>query len=138
MLNITEAAEFKLEQTFDWMAELDKLAKHCDLPGGYELMLHRKINYLRTYGLFKTKPNGVRYVDSQDEMHVILVPDSLAVANHNFGIIWKMPGDREPHMTGLLYWNGPNRTDPTDLMNGVTPAFDIQEKGHTWEWSVHT
>lgn len=138
MLNLTDAAEFKLEQTIDWMRELDELGKHCEMDTTYELQLFRKLNYLRTYNLFKTKENGVRYVDSQEEMKVILTPDSVTTANHNFGVIWKIRGDHQPFMTGLLYWNGPNRTCPTDLMNGVNPSYDIRLNGHAWEWSVHT
>lgn len=138
MLTLTEAAEFRLEQTIDWMRELDELGKHCEMSTRYELGLLRKLNYLRTYGLFKTKDNGVRYVDAQSEMNVVLMPDCISQAGHNFGVVWKQPGDREPFMTGLLHWNGPNRTEPTDLLNGVTPSFDIRVNGLQWEWSVHT
>lgn len=138
MISLTEAAEFRLEQTLEWMRELDKLGEHCELRTTYELGLLRKLNYLRTYGLFKTKDNGVRYVDSQDEILVILTPDSLNQAGHNFGVIWKHHGERAPFMSGLLFWNGPNRTDPMDLLHGVHPQFDMAVNGLSWEWSVHT
>lgn len=138
MLSLTEAAEFRLEQTLEWMEELDAIAQHCGLKTWYELGLHRKLNYLRTYGLFKSKDNGVRYVDAQDEDTVCLTPECCGRLNHNFALSWRRHGERTPYMHGLLYWNGPSRTDPADLLNNKTPDFDIKKKGLTWEWSVHT
>ncbi|MFA6132411.1 MAG: hypothetical protein WC869_00190 [Phycisphaerae bacterium] len=130
MLALTDEGELRLERVLEWMRELDQLARHLELPGGHELNLLRKLNYLRTYGLIKAKPNGTRYVDTNNEVKVILTPDPLT--SLSFGVVWREQGELRPFMTGLLHWSGPAECLTVALQ-------DIyKEKGATWEWSVHT
>jgi hypothetical protein len=132
MLTLTEAAEFRLEAVLEWMRELDKIARHVDVSTRFELGLYRKLNYLRTYGLFKTQPDGSRFIDVQSEMNVILMPDGMWSCN--FGVAWKNPGDPKPFMDGLLHWSGPSKGQIID----VALADEVRRKGASWEWSVHT
>lgn len=132
MISITEAAEFRLEAILEWMRELDKIAYHVDVNSHFELGLYRQIHYLRTYGLFKTRPDGSRFIDVQSETNVVLMPDGLGSCN--FGVVWKNPGDRKPFMDGLLHWSGPSKGQIID----VALADEVRQKGLSWEWSVHT
>lgn len=133
MLTLTEAAEFRLETVLEWMRELDKIAWQVDhASSNFELGLYRKLNYLRTYGLFKTRPDGSRFIDAQVETNVILVPDGMGSCN--FGVLWKHRGDLKPFMDGLLHWSGPSKGQIID----VALADEVRQKGESWEWSVHT
>lgn len=133
MLSLTEAAEFRLEAVIEWMRELDKIAWRVDhASSNFELGLYRKLNYLRTYGLFKTREDGTRFIDVQSETNVVLMPDGMGSCN--FGVLWKNPGDRKPFMDGLLHWSGPARGHIME----VALADEVRQKGASWEWSVHT
>ncbi len=124
MLNPTPPAEQKLVTALGWMREIDNVfeAFREDQPEWYELrktsfelLLLRKLEYLRTYGAERC-------------VCVTVHPNSLT-NDIDFALMWAEP-QKGPFMNGLLHWNGP--------LPGQALTMEKLQEASSWEWSVHT